>query len=149
MKCQMIGVCNTLDEKLKKLRDLPLLAMRLILAYGFWKPAMMKWGDIDGIAEWFGSMGYPLPLFNAYAAATTELAGAVLLLLGFGTRLISIPLMFVMMVAIYTVHWSGGFEAGNNGFEIPLYYMIMLFTLLVYGGGNISLIGLIKKFQKS
>ena len=110
---------------------------------------MMKWGDIDGIAEWFGSMGYPLPLFNAYAAATTELAGAVLLLLGFGTRLISIPLMFVMMVAIYTVHWSGGFEAGNNGFEIPLYYMIMLFTLLVYGGGNISLIGLIKKFQKS
>ena len=110
---------------------------------------MMKWGNIEGIAQWFESLGYPLPLFNAYAAATTEIAGAVLLLLGFGTRLISIPLIFVMIIAITTVHWTGGFEAGNNGFEIPLYYMIMLFTLLIYGGGNISLNGLIKKFQKN
>jgi len=148
MKCQMIGVCNTLDEKLKKLRDLPLLAMRLILAYGFWTPAMMKWKDIHGIADWFASMDYPLPLFNAYAAATTELVGAILLVLGFATRLISIPLIVVMLVAIFTVHLSGGFEAGNNGFEIPLYYMIMLFTLLIYGGGNISLLGVIKRFQK-
>ena len=149
MKCQMIGVCNTMDEKLKKIQDLPLLAMRLILAYGFWTPAMMKWGNIEGIAQWFESMGYPMPLFNAYAAATTELVGAVLLLIGFGTRLISIPLIVVMLVAIFTVHISGGFEAGNNGFEIPLYYMIMLFTLVIYGGGNISLMGLIKKFQKN
>jgi len=149
MKCMMTGVCDTMDKKLNGLKDLPLLAMRLILAYGFWTPAMMKWGNIDGIAEWFASMGYPLPLFNAYAAATTELLGAVLLLIGFGTRLISIPLIVVMLVAIFTVHLGGGFEAGNNGFEIPLYYMIMLFTLLIYGGGNISLIGLIKKFQKS
>ncbi len=148
MKCQMIGVCNTLDEKLKKLKDLPLLAMRLILAYGFWTPAMMKWKDIHGIADWFASMDYPLPLFNAYAAATTELVGAILLVLGFATRLISIPLIVVMLVAIFTVHLSGGFEAGNNGFEIPLYYMIMLFTLLIYGGGNISLLGVIKRFQK-
>ena len=148
MKCQMIGVCNTLDEKLKKLRDLPLLAMRLILAYGFWTPAMMKWKDIHGIADWFASMDYPLPLFNAYAAATTELVGAILLVLGFATRLISIPLIVVMLVAIFTVHLSGGFDAGNNGFEIPLYYIVMLFTLLIYGGGNISLLGVIKRFQK-
>jgi putative oxidoreductase len=145
----MTGVCDTMDKKLKSLKDLPLLAMRLILAYGFWNPAMMKWGNIDGIAEWFNSMGYPLPLFNAYAAATTELLGAVLLVIGFGTRLISIPLIVVMLVAIFTVHLGGGFEAGNNGFEIPLYYMIMLFTLLIYGEGNISMIGLIKRFQKS
>ncbi len=149
MKCMMMGVCNTMDKKLASLRDLPLLAMRLILAYGFWNPAMMKWGNIDGIAEWFGSMGYPMPLFNAYTAATTELTGAILLFIGFGTRLISIPLIVVMLVAIFTVHLSGGFEAANNGFEIPLYYLIMLFTLLIYGGGNISLIGLIKKFQKN
>ena len=149
MKCKMTGVCDTLETRLSGLRDIPLLAMRLILAYGFWTPAMMKWKNIDGIAEWFASMNYPLPLFNAYAAATTELMGAIMLLIGFGTRLISIPLMVIMLVAIFTVHLSGGFEAGNNGFEIPLYYMIMLFTLLVYGGGRISLIGLIRKFQKA
>ncbi len=148
MKCQITGVCDTMESKFKAMRDLPLLAIRLVLAYGFWTPAMMKWKNIDGIAEWFASMNYPMPTFNAYAAATTELVGAILLLIGFGTRLISIPLMVIMLVAIFTVHLAGGFDAGNNGFEIPLYYLIMLFTLLVYGGGNISLIGLIKKFQK-
>ena len=149
MKCKMIGVCDTLEDKLSGLRDIPLLAMRLILAYGFWTPAMMKWKDIDAIAAWFASMNYPMPTFNAYAAATTELMGAILLLIGFGTRIISIPLIVVMLVAIFTVHLGGGFDAGNNGFEIPLYYIIMLFTLLVYGGGRISLTGLIRKFQKN
>lgn len=144
----MIGVCDTLSDKLNSLKDLPLLAMRVILAYGFWKPGMMKWNDIDAIGSWFEGMGYPLPLLNAYAAANTEVAGAVLLLLGFATRLISIPLMVIMLVAIFTVHGANGFEAGNNGFEIPLYYLIMLFTLTIYGGGKISVEGIIRKYLK-
>lgn len=148
MKCKMLGVCDTMGEKVKILRDLPLLAMRLVLAYGFWEPGIMKWKDINGIGTWFESMGYPLPLFNAYMAATTEVAGAILLLLGFGTRLISIPLMVVMLVAIFTVHAANGFQAGSNGFEIPLYYLIMLFTLTIYGGGKISVEGIIRRFSK-
>jgi len=44
-----------------------------------------------------------------------------------------------MLVAIKTVHWANGFEAGNNGFEIPLYYLLMLFVLFVYGGRRFSL----------
>jgi len=43
-----------------------------------------------------------------------------------------------MVVAIITVHFGNGFEAGNNGFEIPLYYMLMLFALFVNGAGRIS-----------
>ncbi len=148
MKCKMIGVCDTFSSKTEMLKDLPLLFMRLILAYGFWGPGMMKWKDINSIANWFESMDYPMPLFNAYAAATTEVAGAVLLVLGFATRLISIPLIVVMLVAIFTVHGANGFEAGNNGFEIPLYYLIMLFTLTIYGGGKISLEGVIRKFMQ-
>ena len=100
---------------------------------------MMKWGNIDGVADWFKSMNYPFPLINAYLAASTEAVGVVLLLLGLGTRLISLPLMFVMVIAIVTVHLSNGFEAGSNGFEIPLYYLLMLFTLFVFGPGKISL----------
>ena len=71
--------------------------------------------------------------------------GAILLLLGIGTRIISIPLIIVMMVAIFTVHLGNGFEAGDNGFEIPLYYIIMLLTLLIYGGGKISIDFFIKR----
>ncbi len=148
MKCRMTGVCDTIGDKVKILKDLPVFAMRIVLAYGFWDPGMTKWKDIGAIGQWFDSMGYPFPLMNAYLAATTEVVGAVLLILGFGTRIISIPLMIVMLVAIFTVHAANGFQAGSNGFEIPLYYLIMLFTLTIYGGGKISVDGLIRKFTK-
>jgi putative oxidoreductase len=130
---------NNLTNNLQKLKNLPLLLIRLILAFGFFGPAMMKIKNFDSIIEWFGSIGIPFPTLNAYLATGTEALGAVLLLLGFKTRLISIPLMITMIVAIVTVHLKHGFEAGNNGFEIPLYYLIMLFTLLIYGSGKYSL----------
>jgi len=55
--------------------------------------------------------------------------------------------MVIMLVAIATVHGANGFEAGNNGYEIPLYYLIMLFTLTIYGGGRISIEGLLRRIS--
>ncbi len=104
----------------------------------------MKWQDMDAIVQWFGSMEIPLPALNAYLAASTELAGSVLLVLGLFTRIISIPLIITMIVAISTVHWQNGFEAGNNGFEIPWYYILMLLTLISFGAGKYSLDAFIK-----
>jgi putative oxidoreductase len=137
MKCTKIY--TNVTQKLAELKDLPPLFFRLILAYGFFGPAMMKWRNINGIADWFGSIGIPFPTLNAYMAATTEISAVILLPLGLATRIISIPLMFTMIVAIVTVHLGHGFEAGNNGFEIPLYYLLMLFALFVNGAGRISL----------
>lgn len=145
MKNKIIKLYLTIVRAIKKLRDFPPLFMRLILAYGFYTTASMKWSNIGGVAEWFGSLGIPAPTFNAYLAASTEAAGVVLLTLGLATRFISIPLMITMIVAIVTVHWPNGFEAGNNGFEIPLYYFIMLSALLINGAGRISLDNLISK----
>ena len=123
----------------KYLKSPSLLFARLVIAYGFLGPAMMKWGDIDATAQWFASMNFPLPLLNAYAAATTEIVGVVLLTLGLFTRFISIPLIIIMIVAIATVHLPNGFSAGDNGFEIPLYYMIFLLIFLSHGAGRFSL----------
>ncbi len=134
-----------LYHTLSSLKDLPLLFLRLILAFGFYEPAMMKLKDINGIAEWFKSIGIPMPVLNAYLATFTEVAGVILLTLGLFTRLISIPLMITMLVAIFTVHFANGFAAGNNGYEIPLYYLIMLFALLIYGSGKYSLDYFIEK----
>lgn len=127
-----------------KLRDVPLLLIRLILVVGFYEPALMKVKNLQGVAEWFGSMNYPLPFVSALLAMLVEVTGIVLLVVGLGTRIIAIPLMVVMLVAIFTVHIHG-FSAGNNGFEIPLYYILMLFLLMVYGAGKISLDHLIQK----
>ena len=140
--------CGMVDS-LSNIKSVPLLLMRLVLAIGFFGPAKMKLGNIDGIISWFESINIPLPALNAYLATGTEALGVVLLFLGLGTRLISIPLIITMIVAIVTVHLGNGFEAGNNGFEIPLYYMIMLFTLLIYGSGKFSLDHLLHKKHKA
>ena len=124
---------------LSNMQSISMLFARLAIAYGFYEPAMKKWADIDSVAGWFASMGIPFPTVNAYMAATTELLGVILLTLGLFTRLISIPLIIIMVVAIATVHWTHGFSAGTNGFEIPLYYMLFLMTFASYGAGKFSL----------
>ena len=130
---------NKFIEGTGKLRDIPLLLFRLILALGFYEPAIMKVKNLSGVAEWFGSMNYPLPMISASLSMLTEVSGIILLVLGLGTRLISIPMMFIMVIATLTVHLSNGFPAGDNGFEIPLYYFVMLFALVIYGSGKYSL----------
>ncbi len=138
-------------ELLSKLSDLPPLILRLILAYGFYEPAMQKISNINAVIEWFGNdLHYPFPALNAYLAVATETTGFVLLFLGLGVRFITIPLMVTMVVAITTVHWENGFSAAHNGFEIPFYYLFMLFTLLIIGAGRMSLDYVIKtKFGKA
>ena len=137
-------IFNKIISQLKKLKDLPPLFFRLVLAYGFYGPATMKLKNFGGIVEWFTGMGMPLPKLNAFLATGTETAGFILVFLGLATRIISIPLIIVMIVAIATVHMGNGFEAGSNGFEIPIYYILMLFSLLITGPGKISIDSLIK-----
>ncbi len=104
-------------------QDIALLGMRLILAYVFYNTAMEKWSDMDSTISWFGNkewgLGMPFPALNAYMAATTELVGSILLLVGLGARHISIPLIFVMIIALVTVHMGHGWLAIGNSMHDP------------------------------
>ncbi|MCF6170040.1 MAG: DoxX family protein [Bacteroidales bacterium] len=115
MKSKMLKIPDTLTEKMNMLRDIPLLGIRLLLAYAFYGPAMEKWNNMEATIAWFGNpdwgLGLPFPELNAYMAATTEMVGVVLLVFGIGTRLISIPMMFVMLMAWFTVHIDHGWLA--------------------------------------
>jgi len=116
-----------------------LLAARLAVATGFTEAAHLKWESIDATAAWFGTLGYPFPMFTAYLVGCVEVLGIVLLALGLLTRLIAVPLMIIMIVAIVTVHLPNGFECSKNGFEIPFYYFIFLGLFLSHGSGRFSL----------
>lgn len=138
--------CYSKVEKItSNFQSISLLFARLVVAYGFYEPAMKKWQGIDNVAAWFGSMGIPLPTLNAYMAATVETLGVLLLVIGFRVRVISIPLIVVMLVAIFLVHFPHGFSAADNGFEIPLYYMLFLMIFTSFGAGKISLDNLLSK----
>ena len=71
-----------------------LLVVRL---YWGWSFATNGWGklhNIDQIAKWFGEdLHIPAPLANAYAASTTEFLGGILLFIGLGGRVSTIPLV--------------------------------------------------------
>ncbi len=159
------GFINSIYKKMDQGSDLALLALRLMLAYAFFEPALMKLQNFDYIVTWFGAgegnLNLPLPYLNALLATTAELLGFILLTLGLFTRIISIPLIITMIVAMVTVHNSGfavaielpethyvflngqmQFETNYkylNGFEIPFYYMLMLLAVATKGAGRLSL----------
>ncbi|MEE9190739.1 MAG: DoxX family protein [Candidatus Neomarinimicrobiota bacterium] len=137
---------NLIISKLSILKDFPPLFFRWLLAYGFYGTAIIKLNNFDNIIAWFTKMNIPFPTVNAYLATGAETFGFVLLFVGFATRIISIPLIIVMLVAIVTVHWGNGFDAGDNGSEIPLYYIAMLLGLIVWGPGKFSLDALVKRY---
>jgi len=91
------------------------LALRLYLAPVFWMAGTNKLADMESTIEWFGNpdwgLGLPFPELMAWMATTTEIVGALLLLVGLAVRWISIPLMVTMIVAIVTVHWQNGWQA--------------------------------------
>lgn len=91
------------------------LALRLYLVPVFWVAGMNKVAGFDDTVEWFGNadwgLGLPAPWLMAFLATAAEVGGAVLLLIGLGTRLITVPLMATMIVAAATVHWDNGWQA--------------------------------------
>ena len=124
---------------LKHFQSLALLFARLILAYGFYEPALMKWINFNTTVAWFNELGIPFAYLATFVTASFEIIGVLLLTLGLFTRFISLPLMVILMVAIVTVHLSNGFASANNGFEIPLYYLLFLGVLATHGAGKFSL----------
>ncbi|MCS6100090.1 HvfX family Cu-binding RiPP maturation protein [Shewanella baltica] len=95
------------------------LALRIYLAPVLMQAGYNKLAHFDDTVAWFANpdwgLGLPMPAVMAGLAAGTEFFGAILLLLGLATRLISIPLMVTMLVAAFTVHWPNGWLAIADG----------------------------------
>ncbi|MGI2092397.1 HvfX family Cu-binding RiPP maturation protein [Shewanella oncorhynchi] len=95
------------------------LALRIYLAPVLMQAGYNKLAHFEDTVAWFANpdwgLGLPMPALMAGLAAGTEFFGAILLLLGLATRLISIPLMVTMLVAALTVHWPNGWLAIADG----------------------------------
>lgn len=114
----MIAVLNKAQDLLElsfKVDFLAPLLLRLYLAPIFFVAGWNKFTSFDSTVAWFGNpdwgLGLPMPWLMAALATAAELGGSVLLLFGFATRWISIPLMITMLVAMFTVHWKNGWLA--------------------------------------
>jgi putative oxidoreductase len=126
-----------------------LLAIRL---YWGWQFAQTGWGklhSLEKITGFFTSLNIPFPAFNAHFVAGLEFFGGILLLLGLGSRLVSVLMVGNMMVA----YWTADREALISIFSDPgKFYVADPFTflfasilILVFGAGLFSLDALIVK----
>src|SRR5215470_11518667 len=87
-----LAACNALQPVV-------LLAIRLYWGWQFWQDGTGKLGNIPKVAEYFASIGVPMPEANAYFIGSLEAVGGVLLVLGLGSRLIALPLTINMIMA--------------------------------------------------
>lgn len=121
---------------------LPQLGLRALIAYEFWGSGVEKWRG----ENWFGDVMHMFPFpFNvvptdiSWAIATwSELIGAVALAFGLGTRFFATTFIILDLVAWYTVHAGLGYNVCDNGFQLPLMYLILLLPLLFSGAGKAS-----------
>jgi uncharacterized membrane protein YphA (DoxX/SURF4 family) len=99
---------------------------------------MEKFNNFEGTVYWFEhSLNIPFPTINAFWATSTEIAGFILLFLGLGTRLISIPLLIVMIVAMFTVHIDNGWLIiGSSGADAEIASRVKMAREILSEYGN-------------
>jgi len=131
--------------RLHRAEWLPQLLMRVFLGYFFCESGWGKIHNLDTFTQRFTEWGIPFPAFNAALSAYTEFFGGSLIVLGLGTRLVAIPLVINMIVAIVSVKLKD-LESINGFFEFdePL-YALGFFWLIFSGPGWVSLDHLIAK----
>ncbi|GIU42749.1 DoxX family protein [Shewanella algidipiscicola] len=100
---------------IQQLDGLVALGLRLYLTPVLMQAGYNKLTHFSDTAAWFGDpnwgLGLPMPELMVALAAGTEFFGAILLLFGLATRLVTIPLSITMLVAALSVHWQNGWLA--------------------------------------
>lgn len=94
---------------LNHISGLPLLALRIYLFPIMLQAGWNKFAAFESTVRWFGnSLELPFPVLKVVLAGLSEFVGAILLLMGWFTRLVAIPLMITMLVAAFLVHGDNG-----------------------------------------
>ena len=120
----------------KKSMDMALLVVRitvagLMLAHGLPKLEMLLSGDPVQFPAIFG-----LSAASSLALAIfAEVVCSVLILVGLGTRLAVIPLIFTMLVAAFYIHGADPFARK----EPAILYLLPYVMLLLAGSGKYAL----------
>ena len=132
------------DHLQPRLGWIPLLAARLTVGWVFLQSGWGKLHNLEGVTEFFASLGIPAPHLQAPFIAGIEFSGGILLLLGLATRFTALPLIGVMLVAIRMALWDDINELSDLFGLVEFGYVVMLVGLVVFGAGAISIDRLVR-----
>jgi putative oxidoreductase len=125
------------------------LLLRLVIGFGFMAHGWAKLGrgpdKFAGLLIW---IGVPFPHFMAWLTTLAEIITGFAMLVGAFVTLVSAPMLVILLVAMFTVHWQYGFSSINTvgldpatgpkfgppGVETDLLYIGGL-VLLAFGTG--------------
>jgi len=125
------------------------LVMRVALAVPFWRSGILKWNGFlklsDTAVTLFtdeftlhlpgGPYHFPAPALVAFLSGTGEILFPVLLVLGFGTRLAALGLLFITAVVELTV---------PDGWPVHITWAAMALGIIAWGPGRISVDHLVR-----
>jgi putative oxidoreductase len=121
------------------------LAVRIVVGWVFLWTGWQKLHFLPRMIENFREWGIPVPEILTPFASGMEFVGGLMLLVGLLTRVVSIPMMIIMLVAIASAKW-GDVDSLQTllGFE-EVSYFVMFAWLGIAGPGPVSLDHLILK----
>jgi putative oxidoreductase len=128
------------------------LPLRLIIGFGFTAHGWAKLSrGPSGFAKLLAQIGAPLPEVTAWLSTFLEILGGLAIFVGAFVEVVSVPLIVMMLVAMFTVHLKYGFSSVNTtglteegprfgppGYEVNLLYIAGLVSLILGGAGALS-----------
>ena len=133
-------------DALNNLGWLPNLVLRLTVGFMFFSGAVGKFADLGKFTAMFVSLGIPGAQVLAPVTAVVELVGGVALMLGLGTRLVSLVLAGDMVGALITdigpnlaQKYPALWDFFSNLFYAPEWLLVgLLLWLVCVGAGKAS-----------
>tara|TARA_R110002049_G_scaffold214533_3_gene385986 strand:+ start:5541 stop:5990 length:450 start_codon:yes stop_codon:yes gene_type:complete len=138
------------------------LILRIISGTGFIIHGVAKLSrGTGGFEKLLTQLDVPFAQIMSNIVPYVELLGGICILIGLFTRIISLPLIVVMLTAMFTIHIQYGFSSINTiglnengpvfgppGYEVNLLYIAILTTLIILGSGKLSIDEIIKGKKK-
>jgi putative oxidoreductase len=128
--------------------------VRLLVGLVFLSEGIQKlmFPDADGAGRFF-KIGIPYPQFFGPFVGATEIICGSFLIIGLFTRLASIPLLIVILTAIYTTklpifHEKGFWAAAHEG-RADFSMLMGLIFLMLFGAGKYSVDSMYARRKKN
>jgi putative oxidoreductase len=135
------------------------IPLRLIVGLGFFEHGYAKLArGPDSFIAILHAIGMPLAHLLGWATVVVELVGGLMILAGTSVPVAAVPMIVVLLVAIFTVHLPNGFSSikllsydatgahfGPPGYETDLLYVAGLLALCAGGAGPFSVDRWLKK----
>jgi putative oxidoreductase len=139
------------------------IPLRLIVGYGFIEHGYAKLArGPESFTNILSALGVVDPHLMAWTTILIEIFGGLAVVVGLFIPLVSVPMMVVLLVAIFTVHLPYGFSSikllsvtaaganfGQPGYETDLLYLAALIALVLGGSGPLAVDRYLQRLRAS